>query len=55
MKVKFDDKSCIEVTKNADKIILVLYAKDSENTRKTIISSCEMTKEQFDALYKSVM
>ena len=55
MKIEFIDKSAIEVIRQEDKIVVVLYAKDSENPRKTIINSCEMTKEQFEALYKSVL
>ena len=53
MKVIFEDKSYIEITKSADgKIIISIVARESAESLATIASSVELTLEQFSELIK---
>lgn len=55
MKIKFDDKSYIEVQKTQDnKYLIIIQAKDSSNSRKNITNVCELTFEQFQSLFNSI-
>jgi hypothetical protein len=53
-KIKFDDKSYIEITKsqNPGKIMISIAVKDNDNKLSATISSVEITEEQFQDLIK---
>jgi hypothetical protein len=51
MKIIFDDKSYIEITKTtSDKIIITIVARDHLQPLATIANSVELTLEQFNQL-----
>lgn len=50
MKIQFQDKSYIEITKSNDKVIITIVAHDHNSPLATIANSVELTKEQFDQL-----
>ncbi len=52
MKIEFEDKSYIEISKSkeANKITVTICAKDYMNAQKTIANSVEITKEQLKEL-----
>jgi len=56
VKIEFEDKSYIEVTKsdNPGKVIVVISAKDHENPLKRIVNAVEVTVEQFKKLVSEV-
>ena len=54
MKIIFEDKSYIEIKKDNDKVMVIIQAKDVENPRKNIINVCELTNEQFKAIYEEI-
>jgi len=55
MKIKFEDKSFVEVQKTPDnKILLIIQARDSSNSRKHITNVCELTFDQFQSLFNSI-
>lgn len=54
MKITFEDKSFLEIVQSNDPdlIIISVGAKDYQNNRKLIVNSIEITKDQFQELYK---
>lgn len=55
MKISFNDKSYIEITKSiSGKIIVSIQAKDYEDKLKTITNSVELTDAQFKELITSI-
>lgn len=55
MKIEFDDKSYVEMTKsgsNPNNIILTIGAKDYKNPKTLIVNSIEITQEQLQKLLK---
>jgi mevalonate pyrophosphate decarboxylase len=56
MKLQFEDKSFIECRKSdtPDKIVLIISAKDNDNSRKKITNACEITKEEFQKLISDI-
>jgi hypothetical protein len=56
MKIQFDDRSYIEITKsnNSDKIFISVAAKDQNNSKSLIINSVELTVEQLNQLVNSL-
>jgi nitrate reductase NapAB chaperone NapD len=56
MKISFPDKSYIECKKsdNPDKIIIIISAKDQNNSLKKITNAVEITKEEFKRLISDV-
>jgi hypothetical protein len=56
MKISFDDRSFIECRKsdNADKIIMIISAKDGNNTRKKITNAVEITMDEFKKLISDI-
>lgn len=56
MKISFDDKSFIECRKSdtPDKIVLIISAKDNDNSRKKITNAVEITKEEFQKLISDI-
>ncbi len=57
MKITFDDKSYIDVQKSSEpgKVLITIMAKDQFNDLKNIANSVEITVEEFEKLFKSVM
>lgn len=57
MKITFDnDKNYIEIVKgNNDKIIVSLSAQDSNNPRRAIINSAEISREDLIKLMQEVL
>jgi tRNA threonylcarbamoyladenosine modification (KEOPS) complex Pcc1 subunit len=49
-KINFDDSSYIELESTEDKIRISLAAKDSKNSRATIVNAAELSWEQFKLL-----
>jgi len=56
MKIEFEDKSYLEITKsdNPGKIVVVISAKDYDNPLKRIVNAVEVTVEQFKKLVTEV-
>ena len=56
MRISFDDKSYVECRKSdtPDKIVLIISAKDNDNSRKKITNAVEITKEEFQKLILDV-
>lgn len=56
MKIIFDDKSYIEISKSIspDKIFLTVAAKSADNVNKLIVNCVELTQEQLLTLTKSI-
>lgn len=56
MKITFDDKSYIEVRKsdNPDKMIVIISAKDHDNSLKKITNAVEITTAEFKQLISDV-
>lgn len=56
MKITFDDKSYIEVRKsdNPGKMIVIISAKDRDNTLKKITNAVEITTAEFKQLISDV-
>ncbi len=54
MKLPFKDGGYIEITKAADKVIIVVQAHDATNTLKTITNACEITLQQFKDLCQGI-
>lgn len=56
MKITFEDKSYLEFTRSKDpnKIIITISAKDHLNALKTIANSVEISTEQLKQLIESV-
>jgi len=50
MKIQFEDKSYVEIKKVNDKILIVIQAKDHDNTLKKITNAVELSKEEFNSL-----
>lgn len=55
MKLTFEDKSYIEISKSntPNKIFITIAAVSSEDSRKLIVNSIELTEEQLLTLVKS--
>lgn len=47
MKIEFEDKSYLEIKKNDDKVVVVIQAKDHQNSLKKITNSVEIGLEDF--------
>lgn len=56
MKITFDDKSYIEVRKsdNPGKMIIIISAKDHDNSLKKITNAVEITAAEFKQLISDV-
>lgn len=56
MKLEFDDKgdNYIEIKYEQENIVIILSSQDSFNTRKTIVNSVSLSKEQFKDLLKDI-
>lgn len=57
MKIQFDDGSYVEIKKSdvsADKLMIIVSAKDHVNSLKKITNAAEVTKEQFKQLISDV-
>lgn len=52
MKITFDDKSYVEIRKsdNPGKVVIVISAKDHENSLKKITNAVEIDQSQFKLL-----
>jgi len=50
MKISFSDKSYIECKKNNGKILVIIAAKDPNNSLKNIINCVELETEEFKKL-----
>jgi len=56
MKITFDDKSYIECKKSdkPDHVVIVISAKDAENSRKKITNAVEITIDEFRKLVSEI-
>jgi hypothetical protein len=56
MKINFEDRSYIELTKSAhpNKVFITIAAKSADDSHKLIANCIELTEEQLVALVKSV-
>ncbi len=56
MKITFEDKSYIEVRKseNPGKVIVIISAKDHDNTLKKITNAVEITTSEFSQLISDI-
>lgn len=54
MKIEFEDKSYLEISKSQDKIIISVSAIDYNNPQKTICNSVEISNSQFYEILKSL-
>lgn len=55
MKIDFEDKSSVEITKTTDNCInLIIKAKDNNNLLKKIVNSVKITKEQLEYLLSDI-
>jgi hypothetical protein len=56
MKILFDDRSYIEVTKspNPNKVFITVAAKSAEDQNKLIVNCVELTEEQLVTLMRSI-
>lgn len=57
MKITFEDKSYLEIRKadKPDHVILIISAKDQENSRKKITNAVEITIEEFRKLLSDIV
>jgi len=57
MKIEFEDRSFIEITKSSDynKIIISISARDHQNALKKITNTTELTLDQLKELFNSVL
>lgn len=57
MKITFDDKSYIEIRKsdNPGKIIIVISAKDQDNSLKKITNAVDILESEFKSLISDVI
>lgn len=53
-KLVFDDKSYIQIKKNEDKIIIIISAKDQNNSLKKITNAVEISEEEFKTIISDV-
>lgn len=49
-----EEKDYVEITKDGDYISIIISSKDPEDKLKTIISSVQLTREEFLSLVKDV-
>jgi hypothetical protein len=56
MKIEFEDKSYVEVSKSndPDKVYITIQAKDHQNSLKKITNSVEITLDQFKKIISEV-
>ena len=56
MKLSFDDKSYVEIKKsiNPGKLIIIISAKDQNNSLKKITNAVEISEEEFKNLISDV-
>ena len=55
MKIEFDDKSYVEITKSSEgKVIILIQAKDHDNHLKKITNAVELTAQQFKELVSEI-
>jgi hypothetical protein len=56
MKISFEDKSYIEVTKSPtpNKVFITIAAKSAEDQNKLIVNCVELTEEQLVTLMRSI-
>lgn len=54
LKVKFQDGSFIEHTKENNKHIISIGAKSSNDPKKIVVNSVELTEEQFNLLVSDI-
>lgn len=57
MKISFDDGSYIECKKSdhSDKVVIIISAKDQNNSLKKISNACELTFEEFKQLISEII
>lgn len=55
MKIQFPDKSYVEVKKSSDKFVILISAKDHNNSLKKITNIVELTEEEFKQLISDVI
>lgn len=55
MKIIFEDKSYVEVRKSdeAGKVLVIIGARDVNNSLKNIVNCVELTKEEFQKLFEA--
>ena len=54
MKIQFDDRSYIEIKKENEKVVIIISAKDQDNTLKKITNAVEITIEEFKKLISEI-
>lgn len=56
MKIQFDDKSYVECRKsdNPGKVLIIISAKDSDNSLKKITNAVELSSAEFKLLFSDV-
>ncbi len=56
MRIDFDDTSYVDISPslNAEKVVIILSARDGKNPKNTIINSVEISKEQFFQISKEI-
>jgi len=55
MKINFEDKSSIEIVRiDGGKVLIIINAKDQENSLKKITNAAELTDEEFKRLMSDV-
>lgn len=57
MRINFDDTSYVDISfsPTAEKIVIILSARDGKNPKNTIVNSVEISKEQFFQISKEVL
>lgn len=54
MKIEFKDKSYLEIKRDGDKVVVVIQAKDHQNSLKKITNSVEIDMEEFKKIIREV-
>lgn len=54
MRIDFDDGSYVEFRKSDDKYLIIVSAKDAQNSLKRITNAAEISVEELNSLIKSI-